>query len=313
MAYKRRNVREKRGGAALLMAWLMLLCALAPTALARVAVDALDGGAIPPAASLGALQERDAVSETEDTRLGFYGGADIAGSLFSFTVSPLDHEVIDPPLYAASFSRAPLPPSAAAMRVALTFDDGPSVYTKRILDTLERYGAKATFCVLGSRVNNYASTIERANRMGCEIIGHSWSHKSLTSLPLAEIENDISRTASVIKRVTGTAPKLFRPPYGSVNNDVRLAARRQGAAIIMWSVDTLDWSSRNADRVYNAIMSEVKNGSIILCHDMYATTADAVSLAVPELIRRGYQLVTVSELLRFDENGVTAGMTYRNK
>ncbi|MDR2657421.1 MAG: polysaccharide deacetylase family protein [Oscillospiraceae bacterium] len=295
------------------MAWLTLLCAFAPTAFARLAVDALDGGAMPPAANLNTPWEGDAVSEAEDTRLGFYGGADTADRLFSFTASPLDHEVIDPPLYAASFSREPLPPSAATMRVALTFDDGPSAYTNRILDTLERYGAKATFCVLGSRVNNYASTVERASRMGCEIIGHSWSHKALTSLTLDEIEDDISRTASVIKRVTGTAPKLFRPPYGSVNDDVRLAARRQGAAIIMWSVDTLDWSSRNADRVYNAIMSEVKDGSIILCHDMYATTAAAVNLAVPELIKRGYQLVTVSELLGFDENGVTAGVTYRNK
>jgi peptidoglycan/xylan/chitin deacetylase (PgdA/CDA1 family) len=252
-------------------------------------------------------------TEDEDTRFVFVDNTTITTPAFTFEVKPLDHEVFDPPLYAATFSRERMPKPDDGKRIALTFDDGPSSYTTRILNALEQYGAKATFCVIGSRVSNYSSIIARADQMGCEVIGHSWSHVSLTSLTVAEIAEDIRRASSAIARVTGKTPKLFRPPYGNVNSAVREAAKRQGAAIIMWSVDTLDWSRRDADKVYNAIMAEASDGAIILCHDIYASTVEAVIKAVPELIRRGYQLVTVSELLGFDKEEATPGKSYFKK
>jgi peptidoglycan/xylan/chitin deacetylase (PgdA/CDA1 family) len=252
-------------------------------------------------------------SEDEDVRFIFAEDTAPGGAPFTFESVPLDHEVIDPPLYAATFRRERMIQPDGGKRVALTFDDGPSSYTAGILDTLERYGAKATFCVIGSRVSNYASAIERADSLGCEIIGHSWSHNDLTWLSVADAAEDIRRTARAIARVTGKTPLLFRPPYGSVSEGVRAAARQNGSSMIMWSVDTLDWSSRNADKVYNQIISGAKDGAIILCHDIYSSTAEAVRRAVPELIRRGFSLVTVSELLGFDREAPSPGKSYHNK
>ena len=102
---------------------------------------------------------------------------------------------------------------------------------------------------------------------------------------------------------------MLRPPYGSVNKDVRAVTRSMNMLIASWSVDTLDWSTRNEEKTYRAIMKGAKNGSIILCHDVYETTA-AVERAIPELSAQGYQFVTFSELMSFHKNGVKAGSVY---
>ncbi|MCC8151263.1 MAG: polysaccharide deacetylase family protein [Lachnospiraceae bacterium] len=189
--------------------------------------------------------------------------------------------------------------------VALTYDDGPSIYTATILDTLEKYNSAATFFVVGSRVNTYASTAKRAYSMGCQIGNHTYNHTILTSVSASTIRSQISRTNSVVKSVIGVNPTVMRPPGGGVNSTVKSTV---GMPIILWSVDTLDWKTRNASSTINAVLNKAQDGDIILMHDLYSATATASQTIIPSLVNRGYQLVTVEEmeLLRGGlENGVT--------
>ena len=184
--------------------------------------------------------------------------------------------------------------------VALTFDDGPSVYTKDILDQLEKYNAHATFFVVGNRVASYASTIERAHKLGCEIGNHSWSHPQLSAISVSEMRSELNRTDEAIRKITGEAVALLRPPYGAVDADVKAYA---GKPLIHWSIDTLDWSHRNSSKTISSVLNNVRDGSIVLMHDIYAPTRDAAVSLIPTLISRGYQLVTVSEMAAY--RGVT--------
>jgi len=188
--------------------------------------------------------------------------------------------------------------------VALTFDDGPSHHTDRILDTLYRHNSQATFFVLGNRVSGNSITLRKAVSQGNEIAGHSWDHKLMTRQSESQIRHELQSTNDAIENVLGIRPMMFRPPFGAYNNRVRRVAQDEGFAIINWSLDPQDWRSRNANAVYNAIMNNVTDGSIILLHDIHASTATAMEMVIPELIRRGYTLVTVSELLGELEPGV---------
>ena len=190
--------------------------------------------------------------------------------------------------------------------VALTFDDGPGPYTDQILDCLSQYGAKATFFVVGNRLNKYPSQLKRAVESGMEIGCHTWSHTQLTTLSSSGITSEISRTNNLVNEIAGVYPATVRPPYGSYNATVRSAA---GAPLIMWSIDTLDWKTRNADSTYNAVINNVKDGDIILMHDIHAPTAEAVKRIVPALIERGYQLVTVSQMGEY-RGGLVKGQAY---
>lgn len=191
--------------------------------------------------------------------------------------------------------------------VALTFDDGPSPYTPGILDTLEKYKSRATFFEVGNRINQYPGTVLRISRMGCEIGNHSYDHPLLGNASAAKIHSQISSTDAKIKAVTGKRPALFRPPYGSIGSSLRNNA---GRPMILWSIDTLDWKYRNADSVYRAVIGHVKDGDIILMHDLYGSTRTAVQKIVPQLRKQGYQLVTVSELAQYKNVKLSAGKSY---
>lgn len=182
--------------------------------------------------------------------------------------------------------------------VALTFDDGPSTgATNRILDTLEKYGAVATFFDVGYRVESYPEVTQREKALGCEIGSHSYDHKDFTTLTAAQIQADHNKTNAVFQKAIGETPTLFRPPYGSTNATVQ---QNSPYAIVTWSVDTLDWKSRNADSILAAIQKEGNlDGKVILMHGIYDSTADAVEKLVPSLLEQGYQLVTVSEMIQY--------------
>lgn len=194
--------------------------------------------------------------------------------------------------------------------IALTFDDGPSEATPRILAALDAVGGRATFCVIGNRVQNYEDVVRQVAAQGSEIACHTWNHKQLTGLSQGGIEREITRTLEAVARVTDAPVCVLRPPYGSVNRDVRAVTRSMNMLIASWSVDTLDWRTRNAEKTYRAIMKGAKNGAVILCHDLYDTTAAALERAIPELDAMGYQLVTFSELLSFHKEGARAGTVY---
>ena len=194
--------------------------------------------------------------------------------------------------------------------VALTFDDGPSEETDRILKVLLEYDARATFCVIGNKVESFAAVLKRTLAGGNEIACHTWSHPKLTTKSLGVIKSQIVKTNEAVKEVAGYTIKVLRPPYGAINKNVRSACKENDMIIATWNIDTLDWKNRNTNKTYRAVIKGAKNGNIILMHDLYSTTAAAAEKAIPELIEKGFQLVTVSELMSFHKDGVKPGNVY---
>lgn len=192
--------------------------------------------------------------------------------------------------------------------VALTFDDGPSKHTSRILDCLEANGAKATFFVVGTNVLRFGDTLRRAHSLGMEIGNHTVNHPDLKKLSEAEIKSEINTTADYVQAAIGVRPTLVRPPYGNYT-DTTLSIVK--LPFILWSIDTLDWKTRDAQSTIDSVLSSVKDGDIILMHDLYEPTATAAETIIPELINRGFELVTVSELAKM--KGITLeAKGYRN-
>lgn len=194
--------------------------------------------------------------------------------------------------------------------VALTFDDGPSAHTQRLLDIFRQHGGKGTFFVLGNTLDNRRDTLKRMVAEGHEIGNHSWSHRQFTNIDIDEVKDQIMMTRAKIYDITGVDCTIVRPPYGACNDEIRALGKEIGVSYINWSVDTLDWKTKNADAVYKEIMKDAADGHIILCHDLHKTTVDAMEKVIPALIKEGYQLVTVSELLTCRGGTVQAGKMY---
>lgn len=195
-----------------------------------------------------------------------------------------------------------------APMVAITFDDGPHPkYSLEIAEALKKHGAVATFFVLGSRAEKYKSTIAAIAKNGNEIGNHTYSHKELTRLKKTEIINELGKTSDILKDITGVKPVLIRPAYGSVNDKVRLYA---GSPLILWSIDTLDWKTRDTEKIIHKTLNEVKDGDIILMHDIYGTTAKAAEVIIRELKARGYRMVTVSQLYKARGTDLKPGRKY---
>lgn len=193
--------------------------------------------------------------------------------------------------------------------IAITFDDGPYPnVTNRILDLLEEYNAKATFFVMGNRVNDYSKTLMHIYESGHQIGNHTYSHKQLIKLNKKSIEYEVEYANEMINQIVEVGDTLLRPPYGEHNELVDNTVK---VPMIAWSVDSQDWLSRDKDKIFEQVTSTIHENAIILMHDLYPTTADALEELIPYLIQEGYELVTVSEL--FERNGIEleAGKLYR--
>lgn len=178
--------------------------------------------------------------------------------------------------------------------VALTFDDGPRTgNTDSILDVLEQYNAHATFFVLGENCEKNTDTLKRAVSLGCEIGSHTWDHEQLTKLSADERQQEYSKAADAIEEYAGVSPTVFRPPYGSDNSEIK---EELDIPIILWELDTLDWKTKSADSTYNTIDQELREGDIVLMHDIQGSTVEAIPRVVPMLVNKGYKLLTVTEL-----------------
>lgn len=195
--------------------------------------------------------------------------------------------------------------------VALTFDDGPNgKATPKILDTLEKYGVVATFFDLGQNMANYPKVVKREETIGCEVESHTYAHKNLNKLTSAQIKADMEKAEKVYQNILGHKPSLVRPPYGNANSTVKSTLKYP---LINWDIDTLDWKSRNAESVLKEIHKYSDyDGRIILMHGIYNSTAEAVEKLVPELIDKGYQLVTVSEMAKYKNVTLKNGTVYLN-
>ena len=194
--------------------------------------------------------------------------------------------------------------------IALTFDDGPGPGTRRILRALESVDGRATFCMVGDRVNDYAQTARMVAEQGSEIATHTLSHPNLAKLSAGEVRAELEQSIAAIEQVTGVRPGVLRPPYGSTSEDVQQICREMGVVIANWNVDTEDWRVRDADAILNHVLDNARDGAIVLCHDLYPETAAAMEQAVEALAAQGYQLVSVSELLQARAGGGSAGKIY---
>ena len=195
--------------------------------------------------------------------------------------------------------------------VALTFDDGPNgTATPKILDTLEKYNVVATFFDLGTCMENYPNITKREEQIGCEVGTHTYSHQNLNKLSVEEIQNDISNASKIYEQTLGHKLYLVRPPYGNADITVR---RTLKYPLIEWDVDSLDWKTKNKDKIL-AKINEISNfdGRIILMHSIYNSTAEAVEELVPQLLSEGYQLVTVSEMAKYKGTTLKTSTIYYN-
>ena len=187
-------------------------------------------------------------------------------------------------------------PTVANKTIALTFDDGPGPYTEKLLDILDKYDAKATFFLIGSKVSARANTLRRMQSRGHQLGNHSWSHPELPKLSVDQIAGEIDRTNEAIRQATGVKPSILRPPYGAVNGVVLEQLRLRNMSSILWSVDTRDWADRNSQIVCSRAVAGARPGAVILMHDIHQTSVNAVPCILSSLKQQGYSFVTIQRL-----------------
>ena len=178
--------------------------------------------------------------------------------------------------------------------LALTFDDGPGEYTEELLDCLEENNAHATFFMLGQKVQEYPNAAKRMVELGCEIGSHSWDHSNLYNLDMDGVAKQFTDTDNALIEACGQAATVARAPYGNWNSDIIATV---GKPFFMWSLDSLDWELKDVELDYNSVMNgDLTDGSVILMHDIHQPSVEAAKRLIPDLIAKGYKLVTVSEM-----------------
>lgn len=196
----------------------------------------------------------------------------------------------------------------AKKQIAITFDDGPGAYTERLSGILEDNHAHSTFFMLGKNMNYYQDVIKKLYQDGNEIGYHSYAHKNFLRQNISDIQAEFNESNEILKSIIGEGITLTRPPYGSINSDVK---KSLDTVFILWNIDTEDWRHKDALYLTNYVMNNVFEGAIILFHDIHKTSVDTMEKLLPLLYVEGYQLVTVSDLASI--NGVTLEnhQTYR--
>jgi polysaccharide deacetylase family sporulation protein PdaB len=183
-------------------------------------------------------------------------------------------------------------------RIAISFDAAyGDQYTPQILDILDEYNVKTTFFLVGFWIDKYADMMEEIHKKGHEIGNHSTTHPQMSKLTAEEIRKELQTTGDKIKAVAGKDPILFRPPFGDYNDKVIETARELGYYSIQWDVDSLDWKEFGVEPVVDRVLNRVNKGSIILFHNNAKYVADYLPIVLDRLIKEGYTIVPVSELI----------------
>lgn len=203
-----------------------------------------------------------------------------------------------------------VPASAAETKyVALTFDDGPSgKYTRQLLDGLEDREVKATFLLCGYRIKDYPDITLRIFQEGHEIGFHGYSHDSMRAMSRREVGAELIDTEKLLPE--GCEPVFLRPPGGFSSDAVRQVAKVRNLAILSWSVDPKDWATKDTAAIERAVLKNVKDGDIILLHDMTVSSVRAALDIVDSLKNQGYEFVTVSQLAKLRSVTIRPGQTY---
>jgi peptidoglycan/xylan/chitin deacetylase (PgdA/CDA1 family) len=177
--------------------------------------------------------------------------------------------------------------------IAFTFDDGPSEYTNDLLKTLEANNASATFFMIGNRMRAYKDTVLNIYNSNSEIGSHSYSHKNLTEIDEKELEIELNTPELIYNEITSDNITLLRPPYGKYN-DLLLNSNYN---IVLWNIDPKDWLLRDSKKIYNNVISNACDGCIVIFHDIYPETIDAIKMILPKLTEMNYSVVNISKLM----------------
>lgn len=197
--------------------------------------------------------------------------------------------------------------------LAMTFDDGPHPsLTPKLLDILKARNIKCTFFVIGKNAQMYPNIIRRMIAEGHEVANHTWTHASLTSLSDEQIRSELKRSEDALVAAANYRPHLIRPPYGAVNARIKqLIFSEFGYSTIMWSVDPQDWRRPGVSVVTSRLVNGARPGSIMLAHDIHPPTIQAMPAVFDQLLARGYQFVTVSQLMNLEKATTPVGMVIR--
>ncbi|GAA4952970.1 peptidoglycan/xylan/chitin deacetylase (PgdA/CDA1 family) [Nonomuraea thailandensis] len=265
-------------------------CQVGPCSLGRVAVAVPAGQVTPLLSKLG----RQAQESARQARGGSVDSPDFAPANSPDAVS----------------NRAGSVDCARVKCVALTFDDGPGPYTGRLLDLLKQERARATFFTVGSNAMAQPALLRRMSVEGHLVGNHTWAHRDLSKQGSSKITETIAKTGDAVSAIIGQTPKLVRPPYGAVSQQVCNVAREMGLSLVTWSVDAKDQDGDKAKDITDRTVREAHPGAIILMHDIHRETVDAVPDILKQLRGKGYTFVTVPEL--YGSAGMQAGRLYRS-
>lgn len=191
--------------------------------------------------------------------------------------------------------------------IAFTFDDGPNYNTSQVIDVLNKYNVTATFFVMGRNIKGNEKIIKKMQESNMEIGNHTYNHLLLTKYGEEKIIEEINKTNEEIYNVIGSYPTLLRTSYGSVNKKIK---ENSNMPIIIWNIDTLDWKYKNSNKIVDRILDKVSDGDIVLMHDIYKATLNSLDKVIPELLDKGYQIVSVSELFYYKEKMLQKGKVY---
>ena len=189
--------------------------------------------------------------------------------------------------------------SASRKQIAITFDDGPHAkYTPKLLAILKQYDARATFFVVGRLAERHPDLIRAEIAAGHDVGNHTYDHVNLTKLPLGQTATEIQACGDVLKAITHKRPSLFRPPGGDYNTRVGRIANDLDYTMVLWTDDPGDYADPGEKVIFNRVMRKVRNGGIILIHDGIQQTVDILPKILQTLKNRGYQFVTVDQMMR---------------
>lgn len=193
--------------------------------------------------------------------------------------------------------------------VAISFDDGPSsAYNAKFLDVLARNKAHATFFMVGTMMNSCQSCVLNTYKSGNEVASHTYDHINMEKNNIETVNDSIKKTDDLFYKITGDHIKYVRPPYGAYN---KTNLENVNYPLILWNLDTEDWRYRDVDHIVNYVMDNVSDGSIILMHELYKTSLEALEILLPKLYALGYQVVSVGELAELQGKDLQAGHAYR--
>jgi len=186
----------------------------------------------------------------------------------------------------------------------LTFDDGPhAILTPKLLDILKEKKAKATFFVIGLKARMHPDILKRIVEEGHELANHTWNHPILSKLQVEDVHAQMEKTNQAIFEATNKKPEVMRPPYGNTNGKLNeYLTNNEKLKVIMWSIDTNDWRRPAPQAIVDKVTKSVKPGSVILCHDIHPGTIEAMPMLIDKLTEKGYQFVTVTEILSFPDD-----------